>query len=111
MRSEACAREEQRVSLLRISSDTTLQFGSPAGIVFAGESAKDFNFAAMPPGTILLTLPSSKMECALGGIHGSDTTSPVEDCYARRLSLVPTTKVQGRTLERVALELRGTRTV
>ena len=47
----------------RISGDTILYFGPPAGIVLAAESTKDFNFVGMPPGTIFLTPLSSKMEC------------------------------------------------
>lgn len=46
----------------RISSDTILHFRPPAGILLIGESTKDFRFISMPPGTILLTLTSLKMD-------------------------------------------------
>ena len=48
----------------RISADTILHFGPPAGIILAADSTKDFDFVGMPPGTILLTPLSSKIECA-----------------------------------------------
>jgi hypothetical protein len=48
----------------RVSADTVLHFGPPAGILLAAESTKDLNFVGMPAGTILLTPLSSKIECA-----------------------------------------------
>ncbi|OAL42604.1 hypothetical protein IQ07DRAFT_669274 [Pyrenochaeta sp. DS3sAY3a] len=47
----------------RISADSILHFGPPAGILLAAESTEDFSFVGMPPGTILLTPLSSKLEC------------------------------------------------
>jgi len=47
----------------RISSDAILHFGPPAGMLLTGESTKDYHFVGMPPGTILLTPISSKMDC------------------------------------------------
>ncbi|PVH91987.1 hypothetical protein DM02DRAFT_544641, partial [Periconia macrospinosa] len=94
----------------RISADTILHFSSPAGILLAADSTKDFNFVSMPPGTILLTPLSSKIECA--------RRRPWQEHDVTRRGLPCTAafactdyKVQGRILERVALELRGTRTV
>ncbi|OAL43470.1 hypothetical protein IQ07DRAFT_293068 [Pyrenochaeta sp. DS3sAY3a] len=46
----------------RISAVTILHFRPPARILLAAETTKDFNFVSMPPGTILLTLLSSKLE-------------------------------------------------
>jgi len=92
----------------RISADTILHFGPPAAILLEGESTKDFHFVGMPPGTILLTPLSSRIECA--------RKRPWQRHDVVRRGLPCTAafactdyKVQGRTLERVALELRGTR--
>jgi PIF1-like helicase len=94
----------------RISADTILHFGPPAGIILAAESTRHFNFVGMPPGTILLTPLSSKMECV--------RRRPWQRNEVTRRGLPCTAafactdyKVQGRTLKQVALELRGTRTV
>jgi hypothetical protein len=93
----------------RISGDTILHFGPPAGILLAGESTKDFRFVGMPPGTILLTPISSKMDCQRKRPWQKTAVS------RRGLPCAPAFactdyKVQGQTLKRVALELRGTRT-
>jgi hypothetical protein len=64
----------------------------------------------MPPGTILLTPLSSKIECARRRPwQRHDVTRRGLPCTAA--FAYTDYKVQGRTLERVALELRGTRTV
>jgi hypothetical protein len=93
----------------RVSADTILHFGPPAGILLASETTTDFRFVGMPPGTILLTPISSRIECA--------RKRPWQRTNVARKGLPCTAafactdyKVQGRTLERVALELRGTRT-
>ncbi|KAF2183629.1 hypothetical protein K469DRAFT_739718 [Zopfia rhizophila CBS 207.26] len=80
----------------RISADTILYLGPPAGILLTGESTKDLHLVDMPPGTVLLTPISVKMDRR--GL-------PCTAAFA-----CTDYKVQGRTLERVALELRGTRT-
>lgn len=94
----------------RISADTILHFGPPASIILTADSTKDFNFVGMPPGTILLTPLSSKIKYA--------RRRPWQEHDITRRGLPCTAafactdyKVQGRKLERVALELRGTRTV
>ena len=93
-----------------ISGDTILYFGLPAGIVLAAELTKDLNFVGMPAGTILLTLLSSKIECIRRRPwQQHDVTRRGLPCTAAFACI--DYKVQGRTLERVALELRGTRTV
>ncbi|KAF2195055.1 hypothetical protein K469DRAFT_733814 [Zopfia rhizophila CBS 207.26] len=92
-----------------ISGNTTLHFGPPAGIVLAAESTKDFDFVGMPPGTILLTLMSSKIECVRRPWQRHDITRKGLPCTAA--FACTDYKVQGRTLEQVALELRRTRTV
>ncbi|OAA37016.1 hypothetical protein NOR_07292 [Metarhizium rileyi] len=61
----------------------------PAGTWLESETTKDFHFVGMPPGTILLTPMSVKTQC-----------------QRKR----PWQQNDGRTLESVALELRGTRT-
>jgi hypothetical protein len=94
----------------RISPDILLHFGPPAGIILAAESTRDFNFVGMPPGTILLTPLSSKIECVRRRPwQQHDVTRRGLPCTAA--FACTDYKVQGRTLERVALELRGTRTV
>jgi hypothetical protein len=93
----------------RISDNTILHFGPPAAILVAGESTKNFHFVGMPPRTILLTPISMKIDC--------QKKRPWQQTEVSRRGLPCTAafactdyKVQGRTLEWVALELRGTRT-
>ncbi|KID83958.1 arrestin domain-containing protein [Metarhizium guizhouense ARSEF 977] len=93
----------------RISADTILHFGPPAGIILTADSTKTFHFVDMPQGTILLTPLSAQMPCQRN--RPWQRTS----CTRRGLPCAAAFactdyKVQGRTLERVALELRGTRT-
>jgi hypothetical protein len=94
----------------QISADTILHFGPPAGVILAAESTRDFNFVGMPGGTILLTPLSSKIECIRRRPwQQHDVTRRGLPCTAA--FACTDYKVQGRTLERVALELRGTRTL
>ncbi|KAM4055543.1 PIF1-like helicase [Hirsutella rhossiliensis] len=93
----------------RISADMTIHFGPPAGIMLESETTKDVQFVGMPPGTILLTPMTVKIQC--------QRKRPWQQNDVSRKGLPCTAafactdyKVQGRTLERVALELRGTRT-
>jgi len=93
----------------RVSANTILHFGPPAGILLTAETTRDFHFVGMPPGTILLTPMSIKIEC--------QRKRPWQrhDVTRKGLPCTPAFactdyKVQGRTLRRVALELRGTRT-
>jgi len=93
----------------RISSDTILHFGPPAGIILAAESTKDFNFVGMPSGTLLLTPLSSKIECVRKRPwQRHDVTRRGLPCMAA--FTCTDYEVQGRSLDRVALELRGTTT-
>ncbi|KJZ68887.1 hypothetical protein HIM_11720 [Hirsutella minnesotensis 3608] len=93
----------------RISADTTIHFGPPAGIVLASETTKTLHFVGMPPGTILLTPMSVKIHCQRKRPWQQNDVSrkglPCAAAFA-----CTDYKVQGRTLESVALELRGTRT-
>ncbi|KAG7403673.1 hypothetical protein Forpe1208_v016246 [Fusarium oxysporum f. sp. rapae] len=93
----------------QIDADTVLHFGPPAGMLLGSETTRDFRFIGMPPGTILLTPTSVKIEC--------QRKRPWQqvDVSRRGLPCAPAFactdyKVQGRTLDLVALELRGTRT-
>ncbi|OWT42275.1 hypothetical protein VFPPC_18429 [Pochonia chlamydosporia 170] len=93
----------------RISRDTTLHFGPPAGVLLASESTRDLHFVGMPPGTVLLAPISTKIEC--------QSKRPWQQCDVTRRGLPCAAafactdyKVQSRTLDQVALELRGTRT-
>ena len=92
----------------RISADTILHFGPPAGIVLAGETSKKFHFVGMPPSTILLTPVSTKIECKrTRPWQRSDVTRRGLPCVAA--FACTDYKVQGGTFGKVGLELRGTR--
>ncbi|KAF7534594.1 hypothetical protein G7Z17_g13342 [Cylindrodendrum hubeiense] len=93
-----------------VSPDALVHFGPPAGLLLSSEATATFAFVGMPPGTILLTPLSTK-------ISRSVTRRPWQQHDVSRRGLPCTAafactdyKVQGRTLARVALELRGTRT-
>ena len=94
----------------RVNAETILHFGPPAGILLASETTtRDLHFVGMPPGTILLTPVSIKIECQ------RKRPWQQRDVVRRGLPCVAAFactdyKVQSGTLERVALELRGTRT-
>jgi hypothetical protein len=93
----------------RIGANTMLHFGPPAGILLAAESTKDFHFVGMPPGAILLTPISTRIECQRKRPwQQTDVSRRGLPCAAA--FACTDYKVQGRTLDRVALELRGTRT-
>jgi hypothetical protein len=94
----------------RISAEMAVHFGPPAGIVLASKSTTDFHFVGMPAGTILLTPMTASIDC--------QRKRPWQKHSVSRRGLPCTAafactdyKVQGRTLDRVALELRGTRTM
>jgi hypothetical protein len=93
----------------RMDADTVLHFGPPAGVLLASETTSDLHFVGMPAGTILLTPMSIKIEC------GRKRPWQQHDVSRKGLPCAPAFactdyKVQARTLDRVALELRGTRT-
>ncbi|OAQ58651.1 ATP-dependent DNA helicase PIF1 [Pochonia chlamydosporia 170] len=93
----------------RISADTMLHFGSPAGILLAAKTTQEFHFVGMPPGTILLTPMSVSIRAQ------RNRPWQVRDVARKGLPCAAAFactdyKVQAKTLERVALELRGTRT-
>lgn len=92
----------------RISADTVLHFGPPAAIVLEGEITKDFHFVGIPPGTVLLTAVSTRIERARKRPWQRHDVVPRGLPCAAAFACTDY-KVQGRTLERVALELRGTR--
>ncbi|KAM4063609.1 AAA domain-containing protein [Hirsutella rhossiliensis] len=83
-----------------------MHFGPPAGIVLASETTKDFHFVGMPAGTILLTPISVKITAQRKRPWQRNDVSrrglPCAAAFA-----CTDYKVQGGTLERVALELRG----
>lgn len=93
----------------RISADTILHFGPPAGIILAAKTTNDFHFVGMPPSTILLTPMSVKIECR--------TKRPWQQVEVSRRGLpcapafaCTDYKVQGGTFDKVVLDLRGART-
>jgi len=93
----------------RTKADTILHFGPPAAILLTAESTKDFHFVGMPPGTIFLTPVRAKIECQKKRPwQQSDATRRGLPCAAA--FACTDYKVQSRTLDRVALELRETRT-
>ncbi|KAK4072820.1 hypothetical protein Purlil1_13256 [Purpureocillium lilacinum] len=86
-----------------------IHFGPPAGLVLASETTRDLHFVGMPPGTVLLAPMSVRIQC--------QRKRPWQQNDVSRKGLPCTAafactdyKVQGRSLDRVALELRGTRT-
>ncbi|KAM4063295.1 PIF1-like helicase [Hirsutella rhossiliensis] len=93
----------------RVSAELTLHFGPPAGIVLASETTRDLHFVGMPAGTILLTPISVKITAQRKRPWQRNDVSrrglPCAAAFA-----CTDYKVQGGTLERVALELRGART-
>ncbi|RKK15425.1 hypothetical protein BFJ67_g17960 [Fusarium oxysporum f. sp. cepae] len=93
----------------RISADTMVHFGPPAGIILESETTKNFHFVGMPPGTILLIPTSVSVHCQRKRPWQQNDVSrkglPCAAAFA-----CTDYKVQSRTLERVALELRGART-
>ncbi|KAM4063272.1 PIF1-like helicase [Hirsutella rhossiliensis] len=93
----------------RVSAELTIHFGPPAGIVLASETTMDFHFVGMPAGTILLTPISVKIDAQRKRPwQRSDVSRRGLPCAAA--FACTDYKVQGGTLERVALELRGART-
>jgi hypothetical protein len=93
----------------RISADTILHFGPPAAILLRSETTQGLDIVGMPAGTILLTPISTRIE--------RQRKRPWQRSNVRRRGLPCVAgfactdyKVQGRTLDRVALELRGSRT-
>jgi hypothetical protein len=93
----------------RISADVILHFGPPAGILLSSETTREFHFVGIPAGTILLTPISVKIYCQKKRPWQSHDVSrrglPCATAFA-----CTDYKVQGKTLDKVALELRGTRT-
>jgi len=93
----------------KVSEDTIIHFGPPAGLILASKTTEDLQFVGLPPGTILLTPMSIVIPCQRKRPWQQNDISrkglPCAAAFA-----CTDYKVQGGTLERVALELRGTRT-
>jgi hypothetical protein len=47
----------------RVNANMIIHFGPPAAILLKGETRSDLRFVDMPPGTILFTPISTKIEC------------------------------------------------
>ncbi|TWU70704.1 hypothetical protein ED733_001417 [Metarhizium rileyi] len=87
----------------RISSSLTIHFGPPAGTWLESETTKDFHFVGMPPGTILLTPMSVKIQY--------QRKRPWQQNDVRRKGLPCAAGFACTDYKvSVALELRGTRT-
>ncbi|RYP91991.1 hypothetical protein DL770_001846 [Monosporascus sp. CRB-9-2] len=93
----------------RINADTVLRLGRPAGIVLASKTTRDFRFVGMPASTALLTPISTKIECQRKRPWQKSDLSQRGLPYAAAFACTDY-KVQSKSLDRVALELRGTRT-
>jgi hypothetical protein len=94
----------------RISADTILHFWPSRGGLAGSGDDKRLPLRGHAPGTILL-MPISTKWSARGSGHGNKVTSARGDYHAQPAFACTDYKVQGRTLARVALELRGSRTV
>ncbi|KAM4055547.1 AAA domain-containing protein [Hirsutella rhossiliensis] len=93
----------------RVSAELTVHFGPPAGIVLASETTRDLHFVGMPSGTILLTPITVKITAQRKRPwQRNDVGRRGLPCAAA--FACTDYKVQGGTIERVALELRGART-
>jgi hypothetical protein len=93
----------------RVSANAIIYFGPPAGILLMADTTKNFYFVGMPPGTILLTPSSIKIESQRKRLwQQTNVTRRGLPCAAA--FACTDYKVQGRILDRIALELRGTRT-
>ena len=93
----------------QVSNDVFLHFGPPAGIILAGESTEGLNFVGMPPGTLLLTPITTKIQCQRKRPwQQHDVTRKGLPCTAA--FACTDYKVQGCTLDRAALQLHGART-
>ncbi|KAK4074905.1 hypothetical protein Purlil1_12836 [Purpureocillium lilacinum] len=93
----------------RVAADMTIHFGPPAGLILESETTREFHFVGMPPGTVLLTPMSVSIPCQ------RKRPWQQHDVSRKGLPCAPAFactdyKVQGGTFDRVALELRGTRT-
>jgi hypothetical protein len=94
---------------LNSAGRTIIHFSPPAAILLEGQTTRDFRFVDMPPGTILLTPMSTKIECQRKRPwEQNDVTRWGLPCAAA--FACTDYKVQSRTFDRVALELRGAKT-
>lgn len=94
----------------RLDANTLLHLGPPAGLLLTGPTTQDLHFVDMPPKTILL-LP---MTASIQRVNRRPWQTA--DVKRRGLPCTPAFactdyKVQGRTLSRAAVELRGTRMI
>ncbi|KAJ6436676.1 chitinase [Purpureocillium lavendulum] len=92
----------------RVSVEMMIRFGPPAGLLLAPRTTEDLHFVGMPAGTVLLTPMTIVIPC--------QRKRPWQQNDVGRKGLPCTAafactdyKVQWGTLERAALELRGTR--
>lgn len=93
----------------RVSAGIMIHFGPPAGLILASETTKDLHFVGLPPGTLLLTPMSIKiLRQRKRPWQQNDVSRKGLPCTAA--FACTDYKVQGRSLDRAALELRGTRT-
>lgn len=93
----------------RVDANTLLHLGPPAGLLLTGVATQDLHFVDLPAKTILLLPVTATIKKA---VKRPWQTVSVKRCG---LPCTPTFactdyKVQGRTLTRAVLELRGTRT-
>jgi hypothetical protein len=91
-----------------VSDQITLHFGPPAGLLLKSDSTESFNFTDIPTGTILLTAIAIRLSC--------DPKRRWQTIPVQRKGLPCTAafactdyKVQGKTLDSVALDISGNR--
>ena len=92
----------------QVDANTLVHFGPPAAILLTGETTQDLHFVGLPPATILLKPTIATLD--------RQPKRPWQTLDVKRRGLPCTAafactdyKVQGRTLDQAALELRGKR--
>jgi hypothetical protein len=101
---------DRRFPGYRLDANTILHLGPPAGLLLTGATTQDLHFVDMPAKTILLLPMTATIKRA------AKRSWQTVDTKRRGLPCTPAFactdyKVQGRTLTRAALELRGTRMI
>ncbi|KAI6394729.1 hypothetical protein MCOR23_007389 [Pyricularia oryzae] len=89
--------------------DIILPFGPPAGILLTSEATVGYGFVGLPPDAILVTPVKMKIE-PVGKRSWQTRTAYRRGLPCAAAFACTDYKIQGRSLDRIALELRGTLT-
>ncbi|KAI6373829.1 hypothetical protein MCOR32_005611 [Pyricularia oryzae] len=89
--------------------DTILPFGPPAGILLTFEATVGYGFVGLPPDAILVSPVKMKIE-PVGKRSWQTRTAYRRGLPCAAAFTCTDYKIQGRSLDRIALELRGTLT-